>query len=438
MIFDVVRFGAVGNGTDLAHEAIQQAIDACADAGGGTVYFPAGTYLCGTLRLKSGVHLHLEQGAVIAGSEDAALYPEICKTPYGNLPGQIQALLWADGVSNVAITGQGIIDGGGNSPLSPNEAVHVRFRPALIFYRDCHNVKFLDITLQYSCFWTLHLLRCSDVLVRGVTILAHRERINTDGIDPDGCRNVIISDCMIKTGDDCIVIKSTEGDACENMTITNCILSSRHAALKLGTEAIGPIRNIAFNNCIINQTNVAMALYMKDGSSYENIMFSNMVVEAYNEFPVVIDVTPRYYKEPAIGHIRGIVFDNMMFTGKGRMYIEGAEEAPISDLTLRNITWNITGPCKTSDVKKPDGARRIEIDPNRINYAVHPYQLIAIHVDGLLVSNWKVFNRSGNELLDRGRFYLQLVDHVTLEHIRHPETMPGLEQAVLIDCDRQE
>ncbi|CAG7638112.1 glycoside hydrolase family 28 protein [Paenibacillus allorhizosphaerae] len=438
MIFDVVQFGASGNGTDLSHEGIQQAIDACAEAGGGTVYVPAGTYLCGTLHLKSNINMHLEQGAVILGADDAALYPEICKTPYGNLPGQIQALIWADNVSNVTITGQGIVDGGGNSPLAPSDAVHVRFRPALIFYRDCRNVKFLDVTLQYSCFWTLHLLRCSDVLVRGMTIVAHRERINTDGIDPDGCRNVIISDCHMKTGDDCIVIKSTEGDVCENITITNCILSSRHAALKLGTEAIGAIRNITFNNCIINHTNVALALYMKDGSSYENIIFSNMVVEAYNEFPVVIDITPRYYKEPAIGTIRSIIFDNIMFTGKGRMYIEGAMDAPVSDISLRNITWNITGKCKTDGIKKPDGARRIEIDPNRANYVVHPYQLIAVHVNGLFVSNWKVLNRTGEMWFDRGPFYLLSADDVTLEHIRHPEIVSGLDTVKLIECNRQE
>ncbi|WP_282936248.1 glycoside hydrolase family 28 protein [Paenibacillus sp. RC67] len=438
MIFDVVQFGAKGNGTELSHENIQKAMDACAEAGGGTVYVPAGTYLCGTLHLRSNVNLHLEQGAVILGADDGALYPEICKTPYGNLPGQIQALLWADNVSNVTITGQGIIDGGGNSPLAPKDAVHVQFRPALVFYRNCEKVKFLDVTLQYSCFWTLHLLRCNDVLIHGVTILAHQDRINTDGIDPDGCRNVIISDCHIKTGDDCIVIKSTEGDACENTTITNCILSSRHAALKLGTEAIGAIRNITFNNCIIDHTNVALALYMKDGSTYENIIFSNMVVEAYNEFPIVIDVTPRYYKEPTIGKIRSITFDNIIVTGKGRLYIEGTKDVPVSDISLRNMTWNITGKCKTDNIKKPDGARRIEMDPNRANYAVNPYQLIAVHVDGLLVSNWKVFNRSGEILCDRGQFYLQSVDHLTLENVRHPKIASGLEPVKLIDCIMQE
>ncbi|HHT36025.1 MAG TPA: glycoside hydrolase family 28 protein, partial [Firmicutes bacterium] len=100
---------------------------------------------------------------------------------------------------------------------------------------------------------------------------ANQQQINTDGIDPDGCRNVTISDCKITTGDDSIVIKSTEGDLSENITVTNCILSSRHAALKLGTEAIGDVKNITFSNCVI-RSNVGLALYMKDGSNYENII----------------------------------------------------------------------------------------------------------------------------------------------------------------------
>jgi hypothetical protein len=418
MRMNVRDYGATGNGETLDHMAIQSAIDDCSLQGGGTVYVPAGVYLCGTLHLRSNIVLYLEQGAVIQGADDGELYPEICKTPYGNLPGQIQALLWADGVENVTIAGHGAVDGGGNSALPPAVAAGVTFRPALVFYRDCKNVKFLDVTLRYSCFWTLHLMRCEDVAIRGVTIIAHQGRINTDGIDPDGCRNVVISDCLIKTGDDCIVIKSTEGDPCENLTITNCILSSSHAALKIGTEAIGDIRNITFTNCVIKETNVALALYMKDGSTYENIVFSNMVIEADSEFPLLIDVTPRYYREPRIGHIRSIFFDNIIFTGKGRCYIEGTKEKPIEDLSFHNITWHVTGPCNLDRPIKPPGARRVDIDPNRENYAVHPYQFIAAHVTGLNMSRIRILNRTGADGLDRGAVYVESGKNLNLEHIR--------------------
>lgn len=427
MSYNVKQFGAVGDGMSLDHEGIQAAMDECSRAGGGTVEVPAGTYLCGTLHLRSNISLYLEMGATILGADNASLFPEICKTPYGNLPGQIQALIWADGVENVSITGQGTIDGGGRSPLPPSVASGVKFRPALAFYRDCKNIKFLDITLQYSCFWTLHLMRCDEVMIRGVTILANADRINTDGIDPDGCRNVIISDCNIKTGDDCIVIKSTEGDLCENITVTNCVLSSRHAALKIGTEAIGPIRNITFNNCVIHNTDVALALYMKDGSVYENMVFSNMVIEARSEFPILLDITPRYYKEPAYGKIRNITFDNITITSNGRCLIEGTPDHPIENVRLRNLIWNVSGPYKSENPVKPPGARRVDIDPDRANYAIHPYHFIAAHVDGLLLRDIRIQNKQPGNLADRGCLYTEHVHRLTVEHMDSSNVPPGMQ-----------
>ncbi|NOU97494.1 hypothetical protein GC093_30350 [Paenibacillus sp. LMG 31456] len=435
MSYNVKHFGAIGDGHTLDHEAIQSAIDECSQSSGGMVVVPQGTYLCGTIHIRSNVCLHLEMGAVILGADDPSHYPEICKTPYGNLPGQIQALIWADEVENISITGQGIIDGGGASPLPPSVAAGVKFRPALMFYRGCKNAKFLDITLQYSCFWTLHLMRCEDVMVRGVTILADMGRINTDGIDPDGCKNVIISDCNIKTGDDCIVIKSTEGDVCENITVTNCILSSRHAALKIGTEAIGPIRNITFNNCIIHNTDVALALYMKDGSVYENMVISNMVIEARNEFPILLDITPRYYKEPKAGRIRNITFDNITVTAKGRCYIEGVPLQPVENVRFRNIIWNVSGPCNLTDPTKPPGARRVELDPDRINYAVHPYQFIAVHVDGLLLNDVCIRHEQSDSVSDRGRLYADHVRNLTVDRMDSFDPPAGLEPVMIRQDD---
>ncbi|SFM17567.1 Glycosyl hydrolases family 28 [Paenibacillus sp. 1_12] len=431
MSYNVKHFGAIGDGSTLDHKAIQSAIDDCSRNGGGMVLVPQGAYLCGTIQIRSNVCLHLEMGAIIRGADNPALFPEICKTPYGNLPGQIQALIWADGVDNVSITGQGIIDGGGASPLPPSAAAEVKFRPALVFYRDCKNVKFLDVTLQYSCFWTLHLMRCEDVMVRGLTILADMNRINTDGIDPDGCKNVIISDCNIKTGDDCIVIKSTEGDLCENITVTNCILSSRHAALKIGTEATGSVRNITFNNCIIYNTDVALALYMKDGSVYENMVFSNMVIEARNEFPIILDITPRYYKEPKIGRIRNITFDNITVTAKGRCYIEGIPEQPIENIRFRNIIWNVSGPCNLANTTKPPGARRVEIDPDRLNHALHPYQFIAVNVDGLLLSDIRIQQEQSDSIPDRGRLYADHVRDLTVERMDSFEVPAGIDPILI-------
>lgn len=415
MLYNVKDFGAIGDSSCLEHEAMQKALDTCSRNGGGTVLVPAGTYLCGTIELRSNVNFYLEMGAKILAAKEAAHFPEICKTPFGNLPGQIQSLLLADDVENVTVSGEGIIDGGKNEPLTGDDSVNETFRPALIFGRDCRNIKFLDVTMQWSSFWTLHLLRCNDVVVRGVRIIANQQRINTDGIDPDGCCNVIISDCNITTGDDSIVLKSTEGDLSENVTVTNCILNSRHAALKIGTEAIGDVKNITFSNCVI-RSNVGLALYMKDGSNYENIIFSNVTMDVTNNFPLVMDITPRYYREPRIGKIRNIVFDNIIVNGRGRCYIEGVEHKPIENISFNNITWNISGPCKIEDAIKPVGARRVELDPNGTNYAVNPHQFIAVNVKDICFNGLRLYDLTGQELDKRGLYYIANGENVTINN----------------------
>jgi polygalacturonase len=375
----VLHCGAHSEGMRDDTRAVQNAIDSCFQNGGGTVVLLPSRYRCGTLHLRSNVSLHLEAGAVLQGSAGAALYPVICPTPFGNLPGQIQALLWGKDVENIAVTDEGVIDGGGAEPLSPADAVEVRFRPALVFLEGCRDVRFHDVTLRNSCFWTLHLLRCADVEVHGVSIFANRQRINTDGIDPDGCRNVSIRDCIIETGDDCIVLKSTEGDVCENIVVRNCRLSSTHAALKLGTEAIGDIRDVVFEDCIITDSDVALALYMKDGSTYENICFVDIFAEAWGAFPLLVDITPRDYRAPKIGTIRNVRFENVAMKSAGRALFEGTPEQPIEKLSIRNLNWEITGDCDFQNAHKPAGARRVVLDPDRPNYASEPSQLIIAH-----------------------------------------------------------
>ncbi|MGE5549363.1 MAG: glycoside hydrolase family 28 protein [Bacteroidota bacterium] len=434
MVYNVQDFGAKRDNRTLDHEAIQAAIDRCAAEGGGTVHVPAGNYRCGTIRLKSNINLHLETGAEILGADDPSLYPVIAPTPYGNLPGQIQALIWADAVENASITGQGAIVGNGSKSLSIKEAVDVKFRPALVFCRNSRRIKFIDVTLRHSSFWTLHLLRCEDVAIRGISILANKERINTDGIDPDGCRNVIISDCHIVAGDDCIVIKSTEGDPCENITVTNCVLSSAHAALKLGTESLADIRNIVFSNCVIHKTNVGLALYMKDGGTYENIVFSNLVIEAENEFPVLVDITPRYYKEPRVGRIRNVYLDNLIVTGKGRCLVEGAETQPVENLTLSNITWNITGTCDPANEWKPSGGKRVELDPDRTNYAIQPFHFVIINACRLRMNNIQLCDQRTDPSPDRGLVYLEGVNRGFIENVYYDNLLKNLPDVSKQDC----
>jgi hypothetical protein len=385
-MLNVRDFGAKGDDQSLDSPAIQSAIEAAAAQGGGEVRVPAGRYLCGMLSLRSGVTLHLEAGAIIAAvMDDPSLYPVICETPHKNKPGQIQALIYADDVTNIGIIGQGMIDGGCYAPLNFADSDAATWRLNATFIRECQRVRVQDVTFYGIDFWTLHLQRCHDVLIRGVQIDNHLERFNNDGIDPDGCRDVIISDCNIRTFDDCIVIKSTEGDVCERITITNCVLrSTGGSALKLGTEALGDIRNVTASNCAIYDSDIGVALYMKDGSTYENILFSNLIIDTPGNFPIFFDITPRYYRAPTIGHIRNVTLAHIIVRSGGRAFITGDPAQPIEGVALQNITWQVTS-AFNPQARKPGGTRRKELDPNLPIDTSTPALLLLRHVDGLRV-----------------------------------------------------
>jgi polygalacturonase len=364
-MLNVRNYGAMGDGQALDSPAIQAAIEAAAAQGGGEVRIPAGRYRCGMIALRSGVMLHLEAGAVLAAlMDDPSLYPVICETPHQNKPGQIRALIYADGAESTGIIGQGVIDGGCYAPLNFAESDAARWRLNATFIRDCRRVRVQGVTFHGIDFWTLHLQRCQDVLISGVQIDNHLERFNNDGIDPDGCCDVIISDCNIRTFDDCIVLKSTEKDVCERIAIHNCILrSSGGSALKLGTEALGDIRSVTVGNCAIYGSDIGVALYMKDGSTYENLVFSNLIIETASNFPIFFDITARYYREPTIGRIRNVTLANIIVRGSGRAFITGDAAQPIEGVTLQNITWQVTGAFDPK-ARKPGGTRRKELDPN--------------------------------------------------------------------------
>jgi hypothetical protein len=432
MGYDVRHFGARGDGASLDHAAVQAAVDRCHADGGGVVTVPAGRYLCGSVRLRSNVCLFLEMGAALLAASDPALYAETRSTPDGG-QGGIRALLWADGEEDVSLAGPGAVDGRKATPLTVADRAFVPFRPRLVLFRNCRRVKVTDVTLRDADQWTLHLLRCDGAMVRGVSILNCTGRINSDGIDPDGCRNVIISDCRIVAGDDCIVIKSTEGDPCENITVTNCILSTPCAALKIGTEGLSDIRNVVCSNCVITDTGTAVALYMKDGSTYENIAFSDLVIEARGQFPLLVDVTPRDYRQPRKGLIRNVRFDGISVTGPGRCYIEGLRDRPVENVSLRNVTWNITDFCDLDNACKPAGGRQ-ERDPEAVNYAVSPYHVIAVYVQGLEVSGFRLYDRKPDATPDRGLFYLRGVREAHFDGLRPIPTPEGLPPVALEEC----
>lgn len=360
-LFNIKDFGAVGDGVVLDTAAIQRAVDACTEQGGGTVQVPMGTYLSGTVMLKSGVNLHLEASARIVSSmeeKDFTVHPGTGTC----------GLICARQAQRISVTGPGVIDGQGERFLEPDDGKgdHVllplqEFRPKLVDLECCTDVLFRDVTLYRASSWCLHMTGCSRVNVQGIRILGQLRGPNNDGIDPDSCRDVHISDCHIEAGDDCIVLKTTKHGAerygaCENITVTNCTMISRSCALKIGTETHADIRNVVFQNCVIRSSNRGLGVWVRDGGTVENILFSNIIVQTRlfsDELeqtrkrkwwgkgePIFISAERR--REGGFpGSIRNIRFDHILAEGENAVYIEGSEESPVKGIALRNLKLTI-------------------------------------------------------------------------------------------------
>jgi polygalacturonase len=236
---------------------LQGMIDEQARGGGGTVRIAAGRYVTGAIMLRDDITLELEAGATIVGSEDPADYPPVEARWEGRHQITHAPLIGGTGLRNIAVTGRGTIDGAG-APWWKRfrEKTLAHPRPRLVSFHESTNVLIEGVTLVNSPAWTINPVRCENVTVHRVTIKNPADSPNTDGINPDSCRYVHISDCHIDVGDDCITIKSgieTEAEdkrgPCENITITNCTMAHGHGGVVLGSEMSGDVRSVVISNC---------------------------------------------------------------------------------------------------------------------------------------------------------------------------------------------
>ena len=282
---NVMDFGAVPDGISLNTAAIQKAIDAAAAAGGGQVVIPAGKFLTGTLRLRDNIDLHLEPGAVLLASTCSADYNALDEYPQ-NWSSTVEGwqgihLILALGLKNVSVTGRGIIDGNGDSFFPPPlenipyrnnydwsygfRRDSKRVRPGqLMVFCECRNLLVSGVTLQNASCWCCYLLGCEDAVIDGLIIRNPPDFANTDGIDIDCCRNVMISNCNIDTGDDAITLRGDEKHLgysfpCENVTVTNCVLASSVCGFRIGVGS-GTIRNAAISNIVIRRVGTGFLL----------------------------------------------------------------------------------------------------------------------------------------------------------------------------------
>jgi polygalacturonase len=287
--FNVREHGAAGNGQTLDSPAIQSAIDVCAAQGGGTVFLPAGQYLTGSLFLRNNITLYLDAGAVILGSENHQDYPIIHSRWEGMHQEAYAPLIGGTHLQNIAVLGRGTIDGRGAvwwKALKEKTLAHPR--PRLISFSECKNVLIEGITAVNSPSWTINPVHCQNINIHAITIINPADSPNTDGINPDSCRLVRISDCYISVGDDCITIKSGSEHEhpdrhapCRDITITNCTLERGHGGVVIGSEMSGGVKNVVISNCIFIGTDRGIRIKSRRGrgGTIEDIRVSNLIMD---------------------------------------------------------------------------------------------------------------------------------------------------------------
>ncbi len=266
-------------------EAFVKAVELLEKQGGGTIFVPAGIYSTRSIELKSNMTLYLDSDAVIDFMDDYENY-QIVDTEFEGYAGRMyKPLVFADHATDVAIAGTGCLNGNGLRAWKEFKSLPYK-RPYLICFQYCSNVKIENITLINSPVWTIHPLYCDNVMIRGVIIKNPPDSPNTDGINPNSCHNVHISDCFIDVGDDCIAIKAgTEHTpkrrSCENITITNCNMIHGHGGIVIGSEMSGSIRNITVSNCIFQDTDrgIRIKTRRRRGGKVEQLSFSNIIME---------------------------------------------------------------------------------------------------------------------------------------------------------------
>jgi len=305
---DVRDFGVSGDGKTLNTGPINQAIVALSQAGGGTLVFGPGTYLTGTIYLRSMVTLQIEAGATILGSTNIADYPENPPPrPSSRLEYGRYALISAAGQQgdHTNFTKKDLLARGRTF-----EEAYLK-RPFGLSFVGCQRVTVQDIKLENLAFWCQGYLDCDDVTVRGVSVDSKKHDYNNDGIDLDGCRNVRVSDCYFNVGDDAICLKASYGD-CENITITNCTASSLANGVKFGTASNAGFKNIAVSNIVLNGVSAAgIALEIVDGGTMDGVSLSNFAMRNVGTAIFIrLGNNARQWTtgpgQPAIGNLRNV------------------------------------------------------------------------------------------------------------------------------------
>jgi polygalacturonase len=373
-VFNIKDYGASGRKTDNARPALQQAIDACGKAGGGTVYVPPGEYTSGQLHLRSGVRLYVEAGATIFATLDGREFDSE----------KTAALIYGEDLHNIALEGRGTLDGQASYEFRPNNFTDYYIMPnqrlmeatgkplmrsfpvgmgketmvpRLVLLLRCEDVRITGLKFLRSRSWTINPYACKRLTIDGVYIYSsQKEAVWADGIDPDGCQDVRISNSTVETGDDALVFYSADiwGPALptENITVTNCRLSSASSAIKFCDGNSNAVRRVAINNVVITNSNRGLAFMVFDGGIVEDVTISDLLIETrrFDWFwwgdgdPIHFNIKRRSEvdgtkrdNEPKAGIIRNVSIRNVIAHGTGTSAINGHPDSWLDGIHLENI-----------------------------------------------------------------------------------------------------
>jgi polygalacturonase len=386
--FVITKYGAKAGVENDSTAAIARAIDACSMAGGGRVVVPAGVFLTGVVHLRSNVNLYISNGATLKFSTNPEAYLPLVHTRWEGMElMHLSPFIYAYEQKNVAVTGEGTLDGqgksffwkwhgnpnyGGDPKVLSQRPARARLyemmdknvpiadrvfgighylRPQFIQPYKCKNVLIDGVTIVDSPMWEVHPVLCENVTVRNLHIASHGP--NNDGCDPESCKDVLIENCFFDTGDDCIAIKSGRNNdgrrinvPTENIIVRNCTMKDGHGGITVGSEISGGVRNLFAHDCRLDSPNLDHALRVKNnaarGGLLENFYFRNIAVGQVAHAAITIDFN---YEEGAKGEftpvVRNYVVDNLT-SGKSKygVDIQGLDKAPIYDVQIANSTFD--------------------------------------------------------------------------------------------------
>ncbi|MDO4160919.1 MAG: glycosyl hydrolase family 28 protein [Prevotellaceae bacterium] len=419
--YNVKDFGAVGNGTTLDHEAINRAIEKCVADGGGRVVLPAGTYLCGSIRMKSNVELHMVSGATILAAPasmkaydeaepwEGPAYQDGGHTYFHN------SLIYAVGQENISITGRGRIDGDGLTKHDTEEAGNLKggnigTGDKAIAFKSCRNVLIRDITIFRGGHFGIILTGCDIGTIDNVIIDTNR-----DGIDIDCCKYLTVSNCKVNTPtDDGVVLKSSyalkKPVLCEHIAITNCVITGYKLGtlldgtyqpekvnwvcgrLKLGTESNGGYRNIAISNCTFMYSS-GLAFEEVDRGRMENIVVDNITMSHVHHYPIYITTGCRNRGPEEITDVSsasGIQISNVIaddVDSLAGIIITGMPGYPVKNIALDNIRIQYRGGGEREFADREYREQSTHYPEPRFAGPTPAYGLFARHVDGLDVNH---------------------------------------------------